>query len=172
MKKEITICDRCGKEFKIPYTIRSVDLLGNVTEGIVKDKIIQPIYDIKIKNKGYQTFDLCCSCYMELEKWITRNAWISTDKELPTELDWYLGIFQEVDTGWINPVPYICSYIGSKRDCATQDFWMLKNLTDTNDVSKEYYKNLRCVAWQKLPDPYITSQRATERYEDGKNNRD
>lgn len=81
--------------------------------------------------------------------------WIKADKELPKERDWYLGIFRESDTGWINPIPYICEYRGKVSNHTTKDGWTLKGLTDEpSNVSHEYYRNHECVAWTYLPEPY------------------
>ena len=84
----------------------------------------------------------------------TIGKWIETDKMLPKEHDWYLGVFKESDTGWINPVPFICDYLPGKRTAyTTNDGWLLKDFTD-NDDALDYYKNLQCVAWMPLPEPY------------------
>lgn len=79
------------------------------------------------------------------------TTWAKTSERTPNDRDWYLGIFQEVDTGWINPIPFVCFYLGKASKYTTQDYWVIK---DTDDNSVEYHKLLRCVAWTNLPIPY------------------
>ena len=82
------------------------------------------------------------------------NGWIPCSERLPEERDWYLAVFEEVDTGFIG-IPYIADYlIGSHTKFTTEDGWIIRNCSDREDESAEYYKNLRCVAWQRLPEPY------------------
>lgn len=82
------------------------------------------------------------------------NGWIPCSERLPEERDWYLAVFEEVDTGFIG-LPYIADYLmGSHTKFTTEDGWIIRNCSDTEDGSAEYYKNLRCVAWQPLPEPY------------------
>ena len=84
----------------------------------------------------------------------TIGNWIKTDEMLPKERDWYLGIFQETDTGWINPVPFICDYLlGDHTAYTTKEGWIIKSCTD-NDNLEEYFLNLHCVAWMPLPKTY------------------
>lgn len=78
------------------------------------------------------------------------TQWIPCSKRLPENHDWVLGIFQEGDTGWINPIPFICDYIGKKTPITTQDNWLLKMV----DEPHPYYKKLYCVAWMPLPKPW------------------
>ena len=80
------------------------------------------------------------------------RGWIRTEERLPDERDWYLGIFQEADTGWINPIPFICDYLLGKHTAyTTKEGWILKECTD-NDNPNEYYLNLKCLAWMPLPE--------------------
>ena len=82
------------------------------------------------------------------------NGWIPCSERLPEERDWYLAVFEEVDTGFIG-LPYIAEYLMGKHTIfTTEDGWIIHNCTDREDVSSEYYKKLRCVAWQPLPKPY------------------
>ena len=88
----------------------------------------------------------------EAEKY--NNGWIPCSERLPEERDWYLAVFEEVDTGFIG-LPYIADYLmGSHTEFTTEDGWIIHNCSDREDESAEYYKNLRCVAWQLLPEPY------------------
>lgn len=82
------------------------------------------------------------------------NGWIPCSERLPEERDWYLAVFEEVDTGFIG-LPYIADYLmGSHTEFTTEDGWIIHNCSDREDESAEYYKNLRCVAWQPLPNPF------------------
>ena len=82
------------------------------------------------------------------------NGWIPCSERLPEERDWYLAVFEEVDTGFIG-IPYIADYLmGSHTKFTTEDGWIVRNCSDREDESAEYYKKLRCVAWQPLPQPY------------------
>ena len=82
------------------------------------------------------------------------NGWIPCSERLPEEIDWYLAVFEEVDTGFIG-LPYIAEYLMGKHTISTtEDGWIIHNCTDREDVSSEYYKKLRCVAWQPLPEPF------------------
>ena len=82
------------------------------------------------------------------------SDWIPCSERLPEERDWYLAVFEEVDTGFIG-IPYIADYLmGSHTKFTTEDGWIIHNCSDREDESAEYYKNLRCVAWQPLPQPY------------------
>lgn len=82
------------------------------------------------------------------------GGWIACSERLPEERDWCLAVFEEVDTGFIG-IPYIAEYLMGKHTIATtEDGWMIHNCTDREDVSSEYYKKLRCVAWQSLPEPF------------------
>ena len=81
------------------------------------------------------------------------SEWIEVKDRLPNDRDWYLGTFKESDTGWINPLPFICDYIGKETGATTKDGWILRGFTDI-DYPLNYYKNLECTAWQPLPKPY------------------
>lgn len=82
------------------------------------------------------------------------NGWIPCSERLPEDRDWYLAVFEEVDTGFIG-LPYIAEYLmGAHTKYTTNDGWILHNCTDMEGGAEEYYKNLRCVAWQPLPEPY------------------
>ena len=78
------------------------------------------------------------------------QRWIPVSERLPENRDWVLGIFQEVDTGWINPIPFVCDYVGKKTPITTQDNWLLKLV----DEPHPYYERLHCIAWMPLPEPY------------------
>ena len=83
-----------------------------------------------------------------------KGGWIPCSERLPEEIDWYLAVFEEVDTGFIG-LPYIADYLMGKHTIyTTEDGWIIHNCTDREEESAEYYKNLRCVAWQPLPEPF------------------
>ena len=82
------------------------------------------------------------------------GGWIPVSERLPEERDWCLAVFEEVDTGFIG-IPYIAEYLmGNHTIATTEDGWIIHNCTDIEHEYAEYYKKLRCVAWQPLPEPY------------------
>lgn len=82
------------------------------------------------------------------------NGWIPCSERLPNKRDWYLAVFQEVDTGFIG-LPYIADYLmGKHTNYTTEDGWIIANCTDIEEDRAEYYKKLKCIAWQPLPAPY------------------
>jgi hypothetical protein len=86
-----------------------------------------------------------------LEQMPSAQQWIPVTERLPEKRDWYLGIFKEPDTGWINPIPFICDYLlGEKTKATTKEGWILKECTDREEHI-DYYFNLECVAWRELP---------------------
>ena len=89
-----------------------------------------------------------------LEQEPKTGRWIPCSERLPEERDWYLAVFEEVDTGFIG-LPYIADYLMGKHTIyTTEDGWIIHNCTDIEGGASEYYKKLRCVAWQPLPEPY------------------
>ena len=83
-----------------------------------------------------------------------KGGWIPCSERLPEERDWCLAVFEEVDTGFIG-LPYIAEYLMGKHTIATtEDGWIIHNCTDIENEYAEYYKKLRCVAWQPLPEPF------------------
>ena len=89
-----------------------------------------------------------------LEQEQKTGRWIPCSERLPEERDWYLAVFEEVDTGFIG-LPYIADYLMGKHTIyTTEDGWIIHNCTDIEGGASEYYKKLRCVAWQPLPEPY------------------
>ena len=81
------------------------------------------------------------------------QRWIPISEGPPKKRDWYLGIFEEPDTGWINPLPYICDYVGKETKATTKECWILKGFTDREEHI-DYYFNLKCIAWRPLPECY------------------
>lgn len=81
-----------------------------------------------------------------------QGEWISVSERLPENRDWYLGLFKEPDTDFIG-IPYICDYVGEVTKGTTNEGWILRHCTDVDTVP-DYFRNLICVAWQPLPEPY------------------
>ena len=89
---------------------------------------------------------------------LKEQHWIPCSERLPKKDDWYLGIFKESDTGWVNPIPQVCGYVGVKTGESTQDGWLLRNV-DRHSFGFKYYMSLECVAWMPLPEPYQEEQK-------------
>ena len=89
----------------------------------------------------------------ELPPVTPQPRWIPVSEKLPNDRDWYLGIFKEPDTGWINPLPFICDYVGRETKATTKEHWILRGFTDRDVRDCDYYFNLECVAWMPLPKP-------------------
>ena len=82
------------------------------------------------------------------------GKWIPCSERLPKKRDWYLAIFKEPGTGFIG-LPYIADYLmGNHTAYTTNDGWIIKDCTDICDRESLYHKNLECVAWMPLPEPY------------------
>lgn len=81
-----------------------------------------------------------------------QGEWIPVSERLPDNRDWYLGVFKEPDTDFIG-IPYICDYVGEVTKGTTNEGWILRHCTDVNAVP-DYFRNLICVAWRPLPEPY------------------
>lgn len=81
------------------------------------------------------------------------NGWIPCSERLPEKRDWYLAVFQEVDTGFIG-LPFIADYLmGKHTNYTTEDGWIIANCTDIEEDRAEYYKKLKCIAWKPIA-PY------------------
>lgn len=85
---------------------------------------------------------------------VRSNGWIPCSERLPSERDWYLAVFEEPDTGFTG-LPFIADYLmGTHTKYTTEDGWIIANCTDIEEERAEYYKKLKCIAWQPLPAPY------------------
>lgn len=103
-------------------------------------------------DEGWGDYQACIS---QLPLAQPEQRWIPVTERLPEDRDWYLGIFKELDTGWINPIPFICDYVGHKTSITTNDLWILKEHEDVEGFGFEYYKGLVCVAWMPLPKVHL-----------------
>ena len=113
-------------------------------------KLIQPNVEYVAE---FNTYKKCIEIVQEVAEEY-KGGWIPCSERLPEERDWYWAVFEEVDTGFIG-LPYIADYLmGEHTIATTEDGWIIHNCTDREDVSSEYYKKLRCVAWQPLPEPF------------------
>lgn len=88
-----------------------------------------------------------------------QGEWIPVSERLPSDRDWYLGVFREADTGFIG-LPYICDYAGTVTIWTTKEGWILRGFTDI-DKAIDYVRSLECVAWQPLPEPYKEADNET-----------
>ena len=112
---------------------------------------------IKIEENG-EIFNFTRAERAEFQKWVDglidqESRCIPVSERLPNDRDWYLGIFKEPDTGWINPLPFICDYVGRETKATTKEYWILRGFTDM-DEHMDYYFNLECIKWMPLPKPY------------------
>ena len=123
--------------------------------GMTREEAIARIKNYKIAHKMNEPRAIYISeaLDMAIESLGQEPKWIPVSERLPEDRDWYLGIFKESDTGWINPLPFICDYVGSKTKATTKEYWILRGFTDM-DEHIDYYFNLECVAWMPLPEPY------------------
>ena len=131
----------------------------------VFEKIIEKLEEIREKKtcnkEKCDTKELCRICVVDDAIEIVKqeaeqynNGWIPCSERLPDKRDWYLAVFQEVDTGFIG-LPFIADYLmGSHTNSTTEDGWIIANCTDIEEDRAEYYKKLKCIAWQPLPQPY------------------
>ena len=125
-------------------------------ELITKEQAFQVIADNNSSTK------MTLACYDALLDGIAKakaieaepiRQWIPVSERLPKDRDWYLAIFKEAGTGWVNPLPFVSDYLGRRTKATTNEGWIIHNCTD-GDVVCEYYRNLECVAWMPLPEPY------------------
>lgn len=96
--------------------------------------------------------------FIENQPTVEVPQWIPCSERLPEQRDWYLAVFKEPDTGFIG-LPYIADYLmGNHTAYTTKDGWIIKDCTDRDDCESLYHKNLECVAWMPLPQPYKAVQ--------------
>ena len=78
------------------------------------------------------------------------NGWIFCNESLPKKRGWCLAVFKEPDTDFVL-VPRVAEYLlGLRTSGTTEEGWIILNCTDKNDAC-EYYKKLKCIAWQPIP---------------------
>ena len=143
--------------------LNALNSLQNVTECQAEDCINREYtakYVEEFANNEYVSEDEAETIYLiadgirHIPSVLPKAEWIPVTEKLPHDRDWYLGIFKEPDTGWINPLPYICDYVGRETKATTKGHWILRGFTDWDDYHIDYYFNLECVAWMPLPKAY------------------
>lgn len=154
-----------AKEFEREFNeilnlaIKALEQEPTTKNNLAVDKLISDCekmsFDIEIFNKPLKVvaLDAVKNIVKDLSPVTPQSRWIPVSERLPNDRDWYLGIFKEPDTGWINPLPFICDYVGRETKATTKEYWILRGFTDI-DRSCDYYFNLECVAWMPLPQPY------------------
>lgn len=125
-----------------------IEAIVNTVSKVDDDKTLKDKYDGAVFRQ-HEILDI-------IENMPPAQQWIPVTERLPEKREWYWGVFREYDTGWVNPIPYICDYIGCRTWATTKDGWILRNCTDDIDgqVSKYFSDILECVAWMPLPVPY------------------
>ena len=113
----------------------------------------KPTYPLKLMLEAADMIDELSS-KLEAVNMDYNGDWIPCSERLPEDRDWYLGIFKESDTGWINPLPFVCNYVGKETKATTKEYWILRGFTDI-DEPIDYYLNLECVAWMPFPTLFI-----------------
>lgn len=135
---------------------------GPITADLyVDDKKIESCRHFKFEHQAGNLAELTLYAYNDTE--IEEDAVVIVDKTprwtlvsegKPTDRDWYLGIFREPDTGWVDPLPFVCDYVGKETKATTKDFWILRGFTDFDNPC-DYYKKLECVKWMPMPDSEV-----------------
>lgn len=154
----LDLCDSKDPDYKVIHFKEDVECLPPVTPQMMDQwqELKETIIEMR-DNNGTGTQQEVCKFLANLmdvlEKQTQESKWTSVNEGLPKDRDWYLGIFKEPDTGWINPVPFICDYVGRETKATTKEYWILRGFTD-RDEHIDYYYNLECVEWMPLPDPY------------------
>ena len=121
--------------------------MGRLIDTDEYEKRIKPYDTEDVMDKALYNF-----AHDHLVTTPTAVRWIPVTVETPKKRDWYLGIFKEPDTGWINPLPFICDYVGMETKATTKEGWILRGYTEREEYI-DYYFNLECVAWMPLPEP-------------------
>lgn len=167
LEKELKLADeeklRCARENPLQFDSakgyahgvgKAIEIIKQEAEQY--EECYKDCGECEAYNKEKHHCPKFCKVIKETVKEIeeNHNGWISCSDRLPEERDWYLAVFEEIDTGFIG-IPYIADYLmGSHTKFTTEDGWIIHNCSDREDESAEYYKNLRCVAWKPLPQPY------------------
>ena len=119
--------------------------MGMIDE-IVKELEEKKYNDILIEHKRYNH---AIDDAIEIVKKYDNDGWIDVNDRLPSERDWYLAVFKEIDTEHIL-IPRVADFIGIETPVTTSDNWMIIDF----DQPIEYLRILKCVAWKPLPQPY------------------
>jgi hypothetical protein len=133
LKKELQLADEDKRKADVLQFDRAVGYANGMAIAIdILNQLAEEYKDVPDTNVG---------------------KWIPVSEKLPEERDWYLAVFKEPYTGFIG-LPYIADYLLGKHTAyTTKEGWIIKDCTDGKD-SCEYFKELECVAWQPLPEPY------------------
>ena len=140
------------------HRVRIKTTSSTTADVFIDDKKIENCRGFKFEHTAGNLAELTMYAFDDTE--IEEDAVVIVDKTprwthvndgKPKDREWYLGIFKETDTGYISPLPYICDYLGEATKATTNDGWILRGLTDTDNVL-DYYRNLECVKWMPLPD--------------------
>lgn len=85
-----------------------------------------------------------------------KGGWIPCSERLPDKRDWYLAVFKEPDTDFVL-IPRVADYLGNTTLLTTNEGWLIIDLEDEMHINA-YYKNLVCIAWRELPQPYVKGE--------------
>ncbi len=143
---------------KNQHRVRIKTTSPTTADVFIDDKKIENCCEFKFEHEAGNCAKLTMFAFDDTE--IEEDAVVIIDKTprwtyvetgLPNDRDWYLGIFREPDTGWVDPLPFVCDYVGKETKATTKDFWILRGFTDV-DYPADYYKKLECVKWMPMPD--------------------
>lgn len=146
---------------KNQHRVRIKTTSPTTADVFIDDKKIENCREFKFEHTAGNCAELTMYAFDDTE--IEEDAVVIVDKTprwtpvsegKPTDREWYLGIFREPDTGWVNPIPFVCDYVGKETKATTKEFWILRGLTDVDNPA-DYYKNLECVKWMPLPDSEV-----------------
>ena len=132
-----------------PETAEAIRVLSEERPKLT-DEQIEQIIDLLENEWGYEGIREDVSRILTCNN--LQGEWIPVSERLPNDRDWHLGLFKEPDTDFIG-IPYICDYVGEVTKGTTNEGWILRHCTDVDNVP-DYFRNLICVAWQPLPEPY------------------
>lgn len=144
---EIKYYDLSDRKYHIGYS--SYDL-GNVF-GWLKEcfEIVEEPHEM-MSDKEFAEYVKKNNFFTTADKKPKIGEWIPCSEQLPSERDWYLAVFREIDTGF-QLIPRVADNIGFVKEDTTSDGWQF---VDGDHIPTEYLHNLKCVAWQRLPEPY------------------
>ena len=153
--KLLSDCEKMSFDIEIfnkPLKVVALDAVKNIVNELPSVTPQEPTRMIDKSNFSQEQYkaDLQSAYDCGVASVNQEPRWIPVNEKLPNDRNWYLGIFKEPDTGWINPIPFICDYVGRETKATTKEHWILHGFTDM-DEHIDYYFNLECVAWMPLP---------------------